>query len=369
MLLAVQTLPAQMYRSVTLDSSGIAVGRVIPMGNTVNDNFVVFYVFYGTTLNLKTRVVHADGTLGPINVVATSITAGEQKRFDVAWNPRSKTYLVIYFKGGKLWGQKVLLNGAKSGAPKDITTFAGRYWTVTSTVKKGFVLLMSKSGNLVAQRLRSNGKKRKGEIVVVKKIGAIDFLPFDSDSTQSGMAFLVYAVYTPAATSLELRILRLDGRMHILGSSQVGVFGGLYSTLTGDAYCAYDPDDDVFGLTWRFGGESTHYCIVNSSEVYVKPPTVTTVVSHPREIIFNVTTVQFMIHYQKLNYYSGMDHTEYYYLPIKPTGVVVSSGSLILSHNHENDAWGFGVSGIGSLMVVWVPETGPSIVQARLVDF
>lgn len=366
LVLGVQVSPAQIYRDVTLDTSGITTAHTMPMGNTINDDFVVFYALFGTTLNLKTRVVHADGTLGPVRTVATTIAIGEQKRFDVAWNPRSKSYLLVYLKGGKLWGQKVKANGSKRGAPRVITTYTGRYWTVTSSVKKGFVLIISKGGNLVAQRLRSNGKKKKGEVTIVNS--ARDLLPFDSVSTETGTAFLVYIAHDTGTSKLYLRILRLNGKLQILGSSLVNVYGGM-SSISGDAYCAYDPDDDLFGMAWRFGSAKTSFCIVNSSEYYVKAPTITSVATHPMEIIYNVAKFQFMIHYQKLNWFSGIDHTDYYYLPIKPNGDVVSSGNFIVRHDHENDGWGFGVSGIGSLMVVWTPEIGASSVFARLVIF
>lgn len=359
-------LSAQVKLELYVDGDGVT-NQTMPMGNTVDDNTVVFYDYKKFTVDLKSRVVNADGTTGNTYTIAKSISITEEKRFDVAWNPRSKSYLVVFAKGGKLLGQKVRANGKPKGGAREITNYTGQFWTITESEKKLFVLFLERDGDLVGQLVRKNGKKKKGEVVLASPDTGANY-PFDSVSNEEGVAFVVMMNYVDGSTTGDLVSARVDKKLNIIGALPLANQRNLPNALEAAVYCAYSPVDDVYAVTWQYGQGPSSFATVDGQDYFVQEPTLTPNLVTPRGLLYDVALDEFLLHYQGPKLINANLYTEYYITRFQQDGTVVDPEVYLFRHLGENLGYGIGVSGIGSLVLAFSPMA-PSVVYGWIMIF
>lgn len=354
------------FVDVTLEASGWAF-PIIPLGTTTTDDIVVFYAHNNAgTMTLKTRLVRANGTMGPVRTIATGLDTGMWTTFDVVLHPQISKFLVVYRKGGKLYGRGVGATGIPLAAAKLITPYSRDFMALTWTSKKKYILFMEKSGQIAGQVLRKNGKKKKGDLLLTKAAKG-EAIPLDAATDSAGIAHLVFSLYNSSTNLATLQWLSVDKKLNYQDSMELAAnLTANSDNFLRNALVAYDPTSDVFGCAWRVAPAVATYCTFDSSGSFVKMPTTMPTDTNPRALVLDPASGTFANFYFILSYNGVTDLVDFYYTSFFPNGSLDMTGVNLKQVSNEIDFLGCGISRIGSTFIAWINDGGPSGVHGRL---
>ena len=327
--------------------------NILPLGSTINKRICVFYDHYtvGNEWNLKTRVIGAAGSVGPMNLLAQDIELNWNNKYhwDAVWHPKIKRFMVVFRKNSAIYVIPVDRNGVAMSVAKMVANYAEDPLHITWTKKGMFVIFIVHSGQLKAIAVRKNGNVFKRRKLTNANSGEV--FPFDAASEEGGTAVAYYAHYNSA--TMELRPALLKTNMMLQKLDQFYVYSAItvtHQNLVKQIYGTYGPRSGIHTLVWRTSPEPAAYCTFDKSGSMIQAPTDSPISFAPADVLFDPKNKQFAILYYELSYYAGSDHSEFYFMVYDLDGNVVDSAKVLKITNAENDGFGAGIGKSGNIL-------------------
>ena len=365
-LLAASPLVAQeapAVKSITIEEDGFGF-KFLPLGVTHNNTMVVFYEHWtGSSTALKARFITASGNPGQTSTIAASI---DSRMWDAVWHPVLKRFVVVYRLNNALYARPVGQFGAPLSPAKKLCDYSDVYIHIAWTNRKKFVLFITRGGQVVAQALKKNGKKKKGEQAVTG-VAAGEAYPVGAATEDDGTAVAYYAHYVSSTNLLTPRLVKVNHKpKNVIADFAISSPRG--STAKATFVGAYDPASQTHSVAWRFvgaGGVNARYCTFYESGAMRKHPTAIPGRVSPRALLYNPSTQRFAILFIDYAYFAppdsagpaAMDHTELHLVIYNPSGSIADSDYLIWQGQAEHEGYGVGHAKNGSLLAVMSYET------------
>jgi hypothetical protein len=352
----------------TLEST-LYGAKILPLGNTLNDNFIVFYDHYsGGKSALKTCIVQSNGgPLGAKHVIAPDINIGNYSPWDVVWHPTAKCFMAVFRVNGALYARKVGVDGIGKGTAKKITDYDGQYLVITWAMKNKFVVFFQRDDQVAGQALRKTARKFRGEKSLVSLVTGISY-PLDADTEEDGTAVAYYARYWASPGEADPSVLRVNHKLQVLDNYDV--VSDVPATSEYQARYirgAYDPVDKVHTIAYRIGAVPAKYMTFKKDSTWIKKPTNLPANEQPRYMLYDHVNQRFAVFFYTLNYFEGRDHSEFRLSIYRPNGTIVVANQLLKQTDNENDAHGCGFNKVGHIFVGWVNDGGPPGILGRLL--
>ncbi len=329
--------------------------KLMPMGNTVNDNIDLFFKDRDTYDNsdpfpIVFRIIYPSGNMGPRITLVDDVNPTE---WLVAWHPAAKRYLLVYIKDGKVYAMSVRPNGTHLKA-RYVCDYLDNWMALTWARKKRFVLLLKRKGDIVGQVLKRQGKKVGSETTVVDT--TTDKVTVGSASTQKdGIAVLYYGLQRGSGGT-SLRMLRMDHKLNIVDDQQVV----RRITRQDQFFGMADPFSETHVVTWGRDGAVT-FCTFDYDATLK-----TTVHAYHtnrlwlRGIRYDRPARNYALWYStwEIDNEKFLEIDYHYFLRLSPAGTVIDFKEPVktVSVNNEVDATGLGIARNGNILVCWSHE-------------
>jgi len=216
------------------------------MGNTINDNFTIFYVLRDE-FTLWGRTVSSDGnTIGPAYFIANT---NDFRMQSVVWHPYAKRFMIVGNLNNTLYALAANVNGQPLTPARVIATGIANYPRVTWTLKKKFIVFYRKNDQIYARRIKKNAKGNKPEKQITSFSQGLA-VPRDASTEEDGVAACYYAYYSSSSsTQLIPRMVRVNRKLKLQVDCQVApVQYDQYQW--GYMSGAYDPDTGTHAISF-----------------------------------------------------------------------------------------------------------------------
>ena len=369
--LAAQEAPA--VKSITIEEDGFGF-KFLPLGVSHNNTMVAFYEHWtGSSTALKARFISASGDPGQTSTIAANI---DSSRWDAVWHPVLKRFMVVYRLNNALYARSVGQFGAPLSAAKKVCDYSDVYIHIAWTTKKKFVLFITRGGQVVAQVLKKNGKKKKGELAITD-VASGEAYPVDAATEDDGTAVAYYAQYRSSAGTLTPRLVKVNHKPKNV-IADFAITSARSSTSKTTFVGAYDPASQTHSIAWRFvgaGGSNARYCTFYESGAMRQSPTAIPGSVNPRALLYNPSAQRFAILFIDYAYFAppgsaraaAMDHTELHLVIYNPNGSIVDSDYFIWQGQSEHEGFGVGYAKSGNLLAVMSFELAEGIF-GRFID-
>lgn len=241
--------PAWTENSWTLFYSGVS--NIIVMGNTINDNFTLFYRPNPEPKKLYSRTISSDGSKeGQEYLIGDNILA--LRYCSIVWHPVTKRFLLLIKDDDKIYAVAANANGKRITSKKLIATGVDEDFpsspAVAWTSKKKFMVFYRKNNQIWAQKVRKGAGKVKAPQQLTSFASGFAY-PCSTSTEEDGTAVCYYATgydaYDPN-NKFKPYMIRVDIGLNTLGNHRLA--SNQKTTWLYNYPGAYDPDTQTHAI-------------------------------------------------------------------------------------------------------------------------